>query len=294
MSELADRTILALAEPTRLRIVELLSARPQRVGDMARTLEMSGPAISRHLRVLRVSRVIEEVRLEEDARVRIYQLRQEPFAELHAWIERVESFWTGQLWGVQKPRGTDEGRFLTDSVTPFVCALGTDTRVTSFNAATASVTTSIEVSVDPITAFDIFTKDVDAWWQRGPMNWNNPDRAVGVRFEPGVGGRWLEVHDAATGEGFEMGRISIWKPGEQVVFSYRDVGHDIDGTEVDIRFVAVPGGTRVTVEHRGWEGVARSVLEPKIATKRWGWANILTWYGNHVFQRTLLPHSPNE
>ena len=34
---------------------------------------------------------------------------------------------------------------------------------------------------------------IDAWWERGPMNWNDPDRAIGVRFEPGVGGRQLAL-----------------------------------------------------------------------------------------------------
>lgn len=159
--------------------------------------------------------------------------------------------------------------------------------------AVAAVTTSIEVSVDPITAFDVFTSEVDRWWQRGPMNWNDPERAVGVRFEPGVGGRWIEVHDAESGEGFEMGRITVWEPGERLVFTYYDAGQVIDGTEVEVRFDAIAGGTRVTVEHRGWAGVDPAVVERKIATKRWGWANILTWYGGHVFMSrvvTLLGH----
>jgi len=151
------------------------------------------------------------------------------------------------------------------------------------NIATATVTASIEVSVDPIDAFDIFTTEIDAWWQRGPMNWNDPERALGVRFEPETGGRWIEVHDASTGDGFEMGRISVWEPGERLVFTYRDAGHQIDGTEVEVRFDPVGGGTRVTIEHRGWSGVEPSVVEVKVATKRWGWANILNWYGSHVF-----------
>lgn len=155
--------------------------------------------------------------------------------------------------------------------------------MTMSNFATATVTASIEVSVDPRSAFDAFTSEIDAWWQRGPMNWNDPDRAVGVRFEPGVGGRWIEVHDAATGEGFEMGRISVWEPGERLVFTYKDAGHQIDGTEVEVRFDPVASGTKVTIEHRGWAGVDPGVVELKIATKRFGWANILNWFGDHVF-----------
>ena len=97
MRTLPESTILALAEPTRLRIVDLLSERPRRAGDIATSLDMSGPATSRHLRVLRVNGLIEETHQGEDARVRFYRLRPEPFAALHAWIERVESGWNQQL-----------------------------------------------------------------------------------------------------------------------------------------------------------------------------------------------------
>jgi uncharacterized protein YndB with AHSA1/START domain len=162
--------------------------------------------------------------------------------------------------------------------------------MTASVTATATVTASIEVSVDPNTAFKVFTSEIDAWWQRGPMNWNDPDRAIGVRFEPGMGGRWLEVHDADTGEGFEMGRISAWEPGERLAFTYLDAGHEIDGTEVEVRFEPVAGGTRVTVEHSGWTNVAPDVANRKMATKRWGWGNILNWYGNHLFVSRILPH----
>jgi hypothetical protein len=49
------------------------------------------------LRVLRRSGLIGEEGLEEDARVRIYRLRKEPFDELRGWLDQVESFWTGEL-----------------------------------------------------------------------------------------------------------------------------------------------------------------------------------------------------
>ena len=147
----------------------------------------------------------------------------------------------------------------------------------------------VEVALDPMAAFAVFTDEIDAWWQRDPINWNDAGRAVGIRFEPGIGGRWIEVHDRETGEGFEMGRITAWEPGACLVFTYRDAGHDIDGTEVEVRFVAIPHGTRVTVEHRGWERVDPDVLVKKLNTKRWGWAGILGWYSEHVFGLTVRP-----
>ena len=58
---------------------------------------MSRPAMSRHLRILRRAGLVEENELEDDARVRLYRLRQEPFLELRAWLDEVESFWEDQL-----------------------------------------------------------------------------------------------------------------------------------------------------------------------------------------------------
>jgi hypothetical protein len=47
----------------------------------------------------------------------------------------------------------------------------------------------------------------------------------------------------------------------------------------------------VTVDHRGWAVVEPAAVERKIATKRWGWANILNWYGNHVFFSRVIGES---
>jgi DNA-binding transcriptional ArsR family regulator len=53
--------------------------------------------MSRHLRVLRLQGLVEEERVADDARVRVYRLRRERFAELQSWLARVESFWSDQL-----------------------------------------------------------------------------------------------------------------------------------------------------------------------------------------------------
>jgi uncharacterized protein YndB with AHSA1/START domain len=145
------------------------------------------------------------------------------------------------------------------------------------------VRVSVEVPVEPGVAFDVFTDEIGRWWRPGPINWNYADRAVGMRIEPGVGGRWIEVHDEATGEGFEHGRVLVWEPGRRLVLRYQDRGHDIDGTEVHLDFEAIDGGTRVTLEHRGWERLAADLAARKMQTKRWGWANIVGWYQEWVY-----------
>lgn len=116
------------------------------------------------------------------------------------------------------------------------------------------VRVSTQVAVDPAAAFEVFTDEVDAWWKQGPRFRVQPDRPSRMRFEPGEGGRLLEVYQDASGGAFELGRIRIWEPGRRLVFEM--FGRDFapgETTEVEVRFETVPGGTRVTVEHRGWE-----------------------------------------
>ena len=92
-----DTTLAALADPTRRGVVDLLRRRPRRAGELAAALELSAPAMSRHLRVLRTRGLIEEERVDHDARLRVYKLRPEPFRDLHEWLDEVEAFWTDQL-----------------------------------------------------------------------------------------------------------------------------------------------------------------------------------------------------
>ena len=92
-----DRTLAALADPQRRRAVDLLRQRPHAAGELAEQLELPAPAMSRHLRVLRESGLVEETHPEFDARVRIYSLRLEPVAGLKSWLEETEQLWAEQL-----------------------------------------------------------------------------------------------------------------------------------------------------------------------------------------------------
>jgi DNA-binding transcriptional ArsR family regulator len=92
-----DRTLSALADPTRRRVVELLRERPRRAGELAAAFRASAPAMSRHLRVLRREGLVEEERVDDDARVRVYRLRREPFDALSLWLRELEAFWSDQL-----------------------------------------------------------------------------------------------------------------------------------------------------------------------------------------------------
>jgi DNA-binding transcriptional ArsR family regulator len=92
-----DRTLAALADPHRRQVVDLLSRGPRAAGDLARELALSAPSMSRHLRTLRESGLVEESHPTFDARVRIYALRPEPMANLLRWLEEAERLWSEQL-----------------------------------------------------------------------------------------------------------------------------------------------------------------------------------------------------
>jgi DNA-binding transcriptional ArsR family regulator len=92
-----DGAFAALADPTRRRVVELLRQAPRRAGELADDLAMSRPALSRHLRVLRVSGLVEAQALTDDARGRMYRLLPDKFTALQAWLDQVQAFWAEQL-----------------------------------------------------------------------------------------------------------------------------------------------------------------------------------------------------
>lgn len=92
-----DQTLAALADPHRRQVVELLRERPRRAGELAEAAGLTPPAMSRHLKTLRQSGLVEESHPEFDARVRVYQLRAEPMVDLLRWLEQTERMWTAQL-----------------------------------------------------------------------------------------------------------------------------------------------------------------------------------------------------
>jgi DNA-binding transcriptional ArsR family regulator len=100
-----DRTLQALAEPTRRAVVGLLRDGPRRAGEIADALAMSRQAMSRHLRVLRQAGVIQAdgaASPDDDARARTYRLDAQPLADLQTWLGEVQAFWGVQMQAFRK------------------------------------------------------------------------------------------------------------------------------------------------------------------------------------------------
>ena len=87
-------TYTALADPTRRHIIELLAGDDHDAGHIARQFDISRPAISRHLRVLREAGIISS---QSVAQHRVYSLQQGAFDEMIDWMMRHRIFWTSRL-----------------------------------------------------------------------------------------------------------------------------------------------------------------------------------------------------
>lgn len=113
-----ERTLLALADPTRRGVVELLRDGPRRAGELASALDVQKPALTRHLRLLRESGLVREDGLAQDARVRVFHLQREPLCALRGWLEELEAFWTTQLDGFKAHAERTRGRKRTQRGRP--------------------------------------------------------------------------------------------------------------------------------------------------------------------------------
>lgn len=94
-----DTAFAALSDPTRRRMLETLRAGERSAGDIERTLGAPQPAVSKHLKTLRLAGL---VRVRKDAQRRLYSLDPAPLAELDAWLAPYRRFWSDRLDALER------------------------------------------------------------------------------------------------------------------------------------------------------------------------------------------------
>jgi uncharacterized protein YndB with AHSA1/START domain len=120
------------------------------------------------------------------------------------------------------------------------------------------VVVALRIAAPPERVFEAFTTQIAAWWRPNPLFAFTPRSPGVMAFEEGEGGRRL-VERLASGKVFEVGKVRVWEPGEKLVVGWRQAAFTPDmDTEVEVRFEPVDDGTRVTVEHRGWDSVPQA------------------------------------
>jgi uncharacterized protein len=139
----------------------------------------------------------------------------------------------------------------------------------------------VVVDVSPTEAFELFTDEIGLWWRKDTPYWNDPERALAIRIEPGVGGRFIEVYDLDEGTGFEVGRVTAWEPGERLGVTWTQLGWPEGiSTDIEVSFEAVDDGTLVRLEQTGFERVPDA--EKSLAGYDAGWKLVLGWFAEHV------------
>lgn len=150
---------------------------------------------------------------------------------------------------------------------------------------------SVFVAVPPAAAWDVFTKETDLWWRRGPRFRIAGSRRGALGFEPGEGGRLFETFgQPPEAHTFTVGRILAWEPPSLLEMEWRGVNFKPhESTRVTVRFELQGEGTLVTVHHRGWSALpadhpARHGLTGAAFSRMIGlwWGDLLTALREHL------------
>ena len=135
------------------------------------------------------------------------------------------------------------------------------------------LTLTFEVACPVDHAFRTWTADIARWWPRS----HSVTAADGLEvvLEPRAGGRIFERTPA--GDEHDWGEVLAWEPPHRLTYLWHLRFDRADATEVEITFTAAGAGTRVHIEHRGWERLG-SVAEERRDRNRRGWASVTEHY----------------
>jgi DNA-binding transcriptional ArsR family regulator len=89
----------ALADPTRVRILDLLSKRERSVGELVDQFELTQPAVSQHLRVLKDAGLVAS---RAEAQRRVYSINPAPLRQLDHWLRRYRKFWAEEMDSLER------------------------------------------------------------------------------------------------------------------------------------------------------------------------------------------------
>lgn len=107
------QSLAAIADPTRRRIVELLAERDRTAGELVEAFDLSAPAISQHLNVLRDSGLVVT---RAEGQSRIQSLNPAGFDDLDAWLEKTRAVWSRRLDALERELLADDAARKTKSV----------------------------------------------------------------------------------------------------------------------------------------------------------------------------------
>jgi uncharacterized protein YndB with AHSA1/START domain len=152
---------------------------------------------------------------------------------------------------------------------------------------------SVTVKGSVERAFGLFTEQMGTWW---PLETHSiavdqglEQRAVTLRVQARQGGRIEEVLE--DGSTRRWGGVDVWEPPNRVVFWWKPNDLPTPPTAVEVRFTALSDGTRVDLEHRGWEGLGEVAEKIRpLYSSEGGWTMVLGRYAE--LASTSRPDGP--
>jgi uncharacterized protein YndB with AHSA1/START domain len=142
------------------------------------------------------------------------------------------------------------------------------------SAADIAIRKSVDVAASIEDAFRVFTEQAGSWWPLATKSVGQ-EEAVDLLFEPRLGGRVYER--LRSGDEHEWGRILAWEPPHRLAFTWHPGRGPETSQEVEVRFSPTDEGTRLELEHRGWERLVATADEiPEHYDS--GWDEVLSRY----------------
>ena len=119
----------------------------------------------------------------------------------------------------------------------------------------------VTVRADPARAFQLFTAGIGSWWptETHSLAAGEEQAVRSVVFEERTGGRVYEVAEDGTEDIWAT--VLAWEPPNRLVLAWKPSHREEPPTEVEVRFTATDSGTRVDLEHRGWERLGVNAAE---------------------------------
>ena len=146
--------------------------------------------------------------------------------------------------------------------------------MSSMQTGIQAVNKSLVVDCSPERAFEVFTREIGSWWPVHEYSIGE-DQVTEVVFEEEVGGRIFERQEGGGEK--EWGRLLCWEPPARFVMSWYPGKGASQATELEVRFAPEGDGTRVELEHRGWEIFADQAQETR-DNYAGGWVSVLGYY----------------
>ncbi|HXG75626.1 MAG TPA: SRPBCC domain-containing protein [Gaiellaceae bacterium] len=144
--------------------------------------------------------------------------------------------------------------------------------------AIEAVRKTITVDCTVEEAFRVFTAGAQSWWPTDSHSIFGADVRE-IVFEEREGGEVYEV--STSGEKGHWATVVTWEPPGRLVLAWNILGREPVATELEVRFLPDGGGTRLELEHRGWDALPEDAAE-KRASYDTGWDHVLGVYSDRV------------